>query len=312
MRGKILLCGAALCGLTITAAVAQQNMGTQQMSIGQNQSIVAAIVEPVTAAPYQAEEVSRSVQTLGDGTVISHESRGMIARDTQGRVREDLYQIHSGNVNGRQMDVQLQSATVGDPVAHTMLIWTGEKTKIAMQMQLPSLPKLPNGAMSSLLVAPPPPPPPGSMARPVPMLKEDAPPPEGSRRVVAMPDPHSPAAPLQAGSKNQVHTEELGQQSIEGVLVTGKRVTTTIPTGEVGNDRPIVVIHEEWRSPELKILVKSIDSDPRTGEQTMELRGLVRTDPDPGLFQAPAGYQVKDMADMMKSLGNLGNAPSAK
>jgi hypothetical protein len=83
-------------------------------------------------------------------------------------------------------------------------------------------------------------------------------------------------------------------------------VTTTIATGAVGNDRPIVVIHEEWRSPELKIVVKTIDSDPRTGEQTMELQGLARADPDPSLFQAPAGYQVKDMADMLKTLGNTG------
>jgi hypothetical protein len=90
------------------------------------------------------------------------------------------------------------------------------------------------------------------------------------------------------------------------VLVTGKRTTTTIPIGEVGNDRPIVVVHEEWRSPELKIIVKTLDSDPRTGEQTMELQGLVRTEPDAALFHAPSGFKVVDMADMMKGLGSLG------
>jgi hypothetical protein len=75
--------------------------------------------------------------------------------------------------------------------------------------------------------------------------------------------------------------------------------------GKIGNDRPILVVHEEWRSPELKI-VRTIDRDPRTGEQTMELQNLVRIDPDPALFQAPAGYKVQDMAQMLKGLGDLG------
>jgi hypothetical protein len=114
------------------------------------------------------------------------------------------------------------------------------------------------------------------------------------------------------GNADNVHTEDLGHTSIEGVLVTGKRTTTTIPLGKIGNDRPIVVVHEEWRSPELKILVKTIDTDPRTGEQTMELEGLTRTDPDATLFQAPSGYKVQDMADMLKGLGNIGRPNPAQ
>ena len=62
----------------------------------------------------------------------------------------------------------------------------------------------------------------------------------------------------------------------------------------------------EWRSPELKIVVKTIDTAPRTGEQTMELRSISRADPDPALFQAPAGYKVQDMAQMLKTLGDIG------
>jgi hypothetical protein len=286
-----LWCGIVLCGVAIKGATAQNAMGVQQTSIGPNQSIMAGILEPVTEAPYQAEKVSRSVQTLSDGTVITHESKGMIARDAQGRVREDLYQTHSGEVNGGQMDRTLQSATVGDPVSHSILFWADEKSKIAMQMQLPSLPK-----GSAMLSAPPPPKPlPPSMMAGVSL---------GTRSNVGAAGGTSGDAA--GGIVNQVRTEELGRQSIEGVLVSGKRTTTTIPTGKVGNDRPIVVVHEEWRSPELKILVKTIDTDPRTGEQTMELHGLVRTDPDAALFQAPAGYRVKDLAAMMKGLGEIG------
>jgi hypothetical protein len=318
--------GIVLVGVAMQVAVAQQGMGTQQMSIGQNQSLISSFTEPVAGAPYQAEKVARSVQTLSDGTVITNETRGTIARDAQGRVREDIYQIHSGNIDGKQMEMTFQSATVGDPVTHALLIWTGTDTKIAMRMQMPSL-QMPKGTVAGMLTAPPPPPPPGSN-REIKMIKEDAPPPiglatpppviagqMGNGRITtnAMPNLGMPNSPLISsgllGTKHDVQTEELGQQSIEGVVVTGKRTTTTIPMGEVGNDRPIKVVHEEWRSPELKILVKTIDTDPRTGEQTMELQGLTRIDPDAALFQAPAGYKVQDMADMLKGLGNLGHTP---
>jgi hypothetical protein len=298
---KLGWCGVLLCGLFVQAVAAQSTVGAQQMSVGQNQSMMSALLEPVNSAPYQAEKVSHSVQTLSDGTVITHDSRGMLARDAQGRVREDIYQTQSGNVNGKQMNLELQSATVGDPMAHTMLFWTGDKTNIAMQMQLPTLPK----GMNSLLTAPPPPPPPG---HPVQMLKEDAPPPSVNlaHSAGSGTTPLGGIAAGASGPRDDVRTEKLGQQSLEGVLVTGTRTITTIPTGKIGNDRPIVVVHEEWRSPELKIVVKTIDKDPRTGEQTMELQNLVRTDPDPALFQAPVGYKVQDMAQMLKGLGDLG------
>jgi hypothetical protein len=310
--GGALLCGMALLGVTAQTGMAQTAMGTQQQALGGNQSVIAAIIAPVTEAPYQAEKVSRSVQKLGDGTVITNETRGLIARDAQGRIREDLNIVHSGQVNGQQRDMALQSATVGDPVTHSILIWTGEDTKVAIEMQMPSMPTLPK-----MGVVPPPPGPPngsmgGGMAMPnmahpsVVALHEDAPPPMGAVRVNNL--PRAVNLGKAAGPKDDVRTEDLGQQSIEGVLVTGKRTTTTIPLGKVGNDRPIVVVHEEWQSPELKILVKTIDTDPRTGEQTMELQQLVRTDPSATLFQVPAGYKVQDMADMLKGLGQIGKA----
>ena len=115
-----------------------------------------------------------------------------------------------------------------------------------------------------------------------------------------------------AADKDEVHTEDLGQQSIAGVLATGKRTTTVIATGKIGNDQPITIVHEEWYSPDLKVVVKSEDSDPRSGERTMELEGLTRGDPDPSLFHAPEGYKVQDMAQMMKSLGNLGSTTPEK
>jgi hypothetical protein len=286
-------CGFVLCTAIVQGASAQMQVGPQQQTLGGNQSVVAAIMQPVTGRPYQAEQVSRSVQTLSDGTVLTHETKGMIARDTDGRIREDLYIVHSGQVNGREMDLSLQSATVGDPVTHTTLIWTGGLSKIATLMQFPALPTYPSGiAVGGVLGSAPPPPP----------VKLVAPPKPAPVVVSALPP---------GWTKDQVRTEELGQQSLEGLLVTGKRTTTTIPIGKVGNDRPFDVIHEEWRSPELNITVKTLDKDPRTGVQTMELHNLVRTEPDAALFHAPVGYEVKDMAALMKGLGDVGK-PAAK
>src|ERR1035438_8560560 len=283
------------------SALAQQGMGTQQMSVGQNQSIAASILAPVSGEPYQADKVSRSVQTLADGTVITNETRGTIARDVQGRIREEMYLVHFGNINGNQMEMSFQSASVGDPVAHSVLTWTGADTKIAMRISL----QVPN------VLAPPPPsgsnriikmdaPPPVGLATPPPVIAGQMG--NGRGTTNTMPNLGMPNSPLvfPNGGNAGARSERLGQQSIEGVLVTGSRTTTTIPTGAVGNDRPIKVVHEEWRSPELKILVKTIDTDPRTGEQTMELQGLTRTDPDAALFQAPPGYKVQDIGDMIK------------
>jgi hypothetical protein len=266
-----------LLSASVTASGSAQ-MGQQQQTMGANQSIMAAILAPVTGEPYRAEKVSRSVQTLSDGTVITHETRGMIARDGEGRMREDLYVVHSGQTNGKQTDMALQEATVGDPVAHTMLVWTGADSKLAMQMSLPSMP-----SPHPISLVPEPPRPVGPPSRVAPVNLATA-----------------------GAAKDETRTEELGKQSLEGLLVTGKRTITTIPLGRVGNDRPIEVMHEEWRSPELNILVKTVDRDPRTGEQTMVLESLVRTDPDAALFHAPAGYEVKDMAAMLKGMGDLG------
>ncbi len=93
-------------------------------------------------------------------------------------------------------------------------------------------------------------------------------------------------------SKWESHTEELGEQNIEGVNAKGTRTTTTIPAGAIGNERPIETVYEKWYSPELQVVVFSKHSDPRFGEQTYKLTNINRSEPDPSLFQVPSGYKV--------------------
>jgi hypothetical protein len=88
--------------------------------------------------------------------------------------------------------------------------------------------------------------------------------------------------------------EDLPAQNLNGVLATGRRTTVTIPAGEIGNDRPIQVVNETWYSSDLKMMVKSSNSDPRFGDTSFELTNIIRSEPDPGLFQIPADYVVSE------------------
>src|SRR6267378_3400034 len=88
----------------------------------------------------------------------------------------------------------------------------------------------------------------------------------------------------------EIKTESLGNQTMEGVLVEGKRVTRTIPAGQIGNTQPIEIISEVWTSPDLQAIVMSKHSDPRFGETTYQLTGIQRVEPDHSLFEIPSGY----------------------
>jgi hypothetical protein len=97
-----------------------------------------------------------------------------------------------------------------------------------------------------------------------------------------------------AARRAQFTTEKLGTQIIEGVVTEGERQTQTIPEGEQGNDRPILITTEVWTSPELKMVVLRKSSDPRSGETIMKLTNISRTEPDASLFQPPPDYTIVD------------------
>ena len=86
----------------------------------------------------------------------------------------------------------------------------------------------------------------------------------------------------------------LEHKTIDGVAVEGRKTTTVIPAGQVGNEQPITITSEQWRSPELNLLVMTRHSDPRTGESSYRLQNIIRAEPDRSLFMVPADYTVKD------------------
>jgi hypothetical protein len=87
-------------------------------------------------------------------------------------------------------------------------------------------------------------------------------------------------------------TASLGTQVVGGVSAAGTRYTRTIPAGQIGNTKPIVVVTERWYSPELQMVVMTKRTDPRMGETTFEMTNIQRQEPAASLFQVPADYTV--------------------
>jgi hypothetical protein len=86
--------------------------------------------------------------------------------------------------------------------------------------------------------------------------------------------------------------EDLGTRMIEGVSAQGTCVTRTIPAGQMGNEKPILIVHETWFSNDLQMVVMSKRSNPWMGETTFKLTRIQRTEPDAALFAVPSDYAV--------------------
>lgn len=111
---------------------------------------------------------------------------------------------------------------------------------------------------------------------------------------MAVPVPPMPPMPLLLGApllpREGGTTAALPGKEIEGLKVNGERTTWTIPAGQIGNEKPIVMSREVWRSPELMLTVMSRDADPRSGEQNYRLEKIRRGEPDAALMKPPADY----------------------
>lgn len=225
---------------------------------------------PVQAAPYSATITNENIQTLEDGTHITQTTTGNIARDSQGRVRQDASLPAIGNLSAADAP---HLVFIQDPVTQTA--YTLNLTDKTAQ-KMPSLPMNlntsgPAGGSGKVLMQM------GSG------ISAGGPPPPGiaiQKTIVVNND------------QGQASTEDLGSQTMEGVLVNGVRTTHTIPAGEIGNDRPISIVTEVWTSLDLKTIIYSKRTDPRMGEQTFKLTNVVRTEPDASLFTVPADFKI--------------------
>ena len=241
---------------------------------------------PVQGAPYSATIKNESIQTLADGNHIKESSTGTVARDSQGRTRQDTMLPAIGNLSAADAPHLI---FIHDPVAQkSYTLNLTDKTA----HEMPPLPPPPPGgagpggpdmvfmAAGQVRVA--------DGAGPLPT------PEAGDVAIGAGPVPVAIAGRKIIGraEKGQVTTEDLGSQTMEGVFVTGVRTTRTIPAGQIGNEKAISIVTEVWTSPDLKTIVYSKRSDPRMGEQTFQLTNISRNEPDASLFTVPSDFKL--------------------
>jgi hypothetical protein len=259
----------------------------------------------VKGAPYSAEAVTETTQTLADGNRIVNRSSALIYRDSEGRERREQSLPNIGpfvpQTTGSGASEPPKTVFISDPVAQVNYT-LNPFDHTAIRLPVPPVPPVPPSAGSMAypaagvgLSSAPPPPPPG------------IPQPEMNVIIQRIDRPGAPEAGTSEvrpqmvyigkggpSSLDAPHTEQLGSKLIEGVQATGIRTTITIPAGQMGNEKPIEIVDERWYSDELKITVLSEHNDPRTGRTLYSLKNVSRAEPDPALFRVPADYKMSE------------------
>jgi hypothetical protein len=106
------------------------------------------------------------------------------------------------------------------------------------------------------------------------------------------PPPPDAARWSRGANSDDIKTESLGRQTIEGIPADGTRITQTIAAGAMGNELPIQVVTERWNSPDLHMDILTKRNDPRFGETVTKLTNISRAEPSHTLFEPPADYKT--------------------
>jgi hypothetical protein len=231
--------------------------------------------EPIKGAPYSAEAVNQTTQTLADGSHIVNSTSSMIYRDSEGRERREESIGKVGNLSAEGMPVK--AVFISDPVA---------KVSYSLDAATHTAHKMlgVGGGVSSSVTA----------VKPGTTVSINR-----SFRTTSGASPDGPMVFVEArtigGAENSSEKmEKLGTQTMEGVQAEGTRTTMTIPAGQIGNERDINIVSERWYSQDLKALVMSKHSDPRMGETVYKLTNINRAEPLHSMFEVPADYSVSE------------------
>jgi hypothetical protein len=230
----------------------------------------------VTGAPYSAQAVTETNQTLSDGNKIHEMMTTTVYRDSQGRTRREETMRGLGPWAAPAGESK-PMVMIDDPVAGVH--YTLDPTAHTAQ-KMPAIHGRP-GAMEHQISGAAP-----SANVPIGV----APSAVGAGRAGF--EKHLAA---EGGTRQ---TESLGTQIIGGVQAEGTRTTVTIPAGGVGNTSPIQIVTERWYSSQLQTVLMSTRTDPRVGTTTYRLTNINQAEPAATLFQVPADYAVKDAPRM--------------
>jgi hypothetical protein len=219
----------------------------------------------VKGAPYSALAVTEYVQKFVDGNQIVRRNEAAYYRDSEGRTRveQKLNTIGKWSASGEAPRIIM----IGDPVS-------GEYYNLD--------PRTRTAVKNTGL---------GKRLEQEKLNQERA---AQSGQIKREEKSAATTSVSRVSTDGRRRTENLGSQRIEGVEAQGKRTTTTIPAGEIGNTLPIEITDESWFSPELQTLVMTKHHDPRSGDTIYRLTNVTRREPDRSLFQVPPDYTIVD------------------
>lgn len=233
-------------------------------------------VEPAKGAPFCATVTTEHTQTFADGNRIHTSDSSGVCRDGEGRTRREA----SLNLLGAAAQTSVPKLiTIVDPVAGYRYM-LDSKSKTAHR--IPISPKM-TGPKAELRGVPEK----GQRVMIYQNVRTGGPNMSVAGDVVfkSVKQPSDEPAPA---------TENLGDQTIEGIHTTGTRMTTTIPAGRMGNEQPIAVTSERWYSPELKATILTKHTDPWAGELKSQFTNVNTSEPDSSLFHVPGDYKIVD------------------
>ncbi len=211
----------------------------------------------VKGQPFTAEVVTTHVQVLADGNKITNSTKSQLYRDGEGRTRRENTLL----LPGQQSKDAPKMIMINDPVAGTRYAFD-QNMRLANKME------------------------------------------HRENRVFVQSSTESRHVHKTGGvpgdedaEKDDEQKEDLGDQTIDGLVAHGTRLSHVIPAGQIGNEKPITVTTEVWTSPELGIDLLRVHKDPWSGEVTTKITNITRGEPDASLFSPPPESKVKPMKE---------------
>lgn len=295
-----------------------RKMAVEKMAVEQAARV--PFEKSTKGAPYSADTVVENTQTLADGNRISRKTTGSVYRDTEGRTRrEEDVTLTAMTPNGPATSLR-KTISIVDPIAGFSYSLDPEH-KIAWKTAAGGA-----GAIMGKLEASQADEYKKALAEKLAIERKSGAADDQSK---AAADEEKVKAAAAAGGRGgrggggggrigpaseptptvmarggggggrgggfmMAPSTPLEHKTLEGVAVEGRKTTTVIPAGQIGNEQPITITSEEWRSPDLNVLVMTRHSDPRTGESSYRLINIVRAEPDRSLFMVPPDYTVRE------------------
>lgn len=217
----------------------------------------------ITGAPFCAEVVTTRTQTLADGNRLQNKRSDHVCRDSKGRTRRETSPTVTPATEPSAVQA-VRSIVIFDPSANLVInLCPVQHKAIERPTRISMRPAIPRTLTPS--------------GRP-------------TRQQVPKNDTH---VTTRAG--DDVVEENLGEDSVHGVVAKGTKITRTIPAGHMGNDISFMIVTERWYSEDLKTVMRLKQTDPRVGETSSEVTNIVPGEPDASLFQIPADYKVEEL-----------------